>query len=388
MIKATAYAGAAVIAALYGAPNSAFADTITDYEVINAPAMKAAKAPRTVLTEITQTEKYTVAVGDYGVVLFREPSQSEWQQAEVPTSVLFSAVDFADVDHGWAVGHHGVIAATTDGGQSWQVQLDGFEFIALQQQHFQKIVDDLTAELDSLDGTDPDAEDELAFALDNASFLLEMALAADAEGPTKPFLDVHAVNPNVIFAVGAYGTLVRSRDGGVSWEILDDRIENPDGYHLNALSSDDQYVYVAGEAGQIFRSADLGDTWESLDSPYYGSFFGLHKDSKNRLWVVGLRGNIFVSNDQGDSFDQIKLPDNVNINSVVDAPNGGVYLVGNAGVIGWVDAAGNIKQMTHSSGAALTDLVAHDDGRLTVVGQRGVLEIDDFASESSAQTQE
>ncbi|SFR39428.1 Uncharacterized protein SAMN04488070_0417 [Pseudidiomarina maritima] len=388
MIKATAYAGAAVIAALYGAPNSAFADTITDYEVINAPAMKAAKAPRTVLTEITQTEKYTVAVGDYGVVLFREPSQSEWQQAEVPTSVLFSAVDFADVDHGWAVGHHGVIAATTDGGQSWQVQLDGFEFIALQQQHFQKIVDDLTAELDSLDGTDPDAEDELAFALDNASFLLEMALAADAEGPTKPFLDVHAVNPNVIFAVGAYGTLVRSRDGGVSWEILDDRIENPDGYHLNALSSDDQYVYVAGEAGQIFRSADLGDTWESLDSPYYGSFFGLHKDSKNRLWVVGLRGNIFVSNDQGDSFDQIKLPDNVNINSVVDAPNGGVYLVGNAGVIGWVDAAGNIKQMTHSSGAALTDLVAHDDGRLTVVGQRGVLEIGDFASESSAQTQE
>lgn len=388
MIKATAYAGAAVIAALYGAPNSAFADTITDYEVINAPAMKAAKAPRTVLTEITQTEKYTVAVGDYGVVLFREPSQSEWQQAEVPTSVLFSAVDFADVDHGWAVGHHGVIAATTDGGQSWQVQLDGFEFIALQQQHFQKIVDDLTAELDSLDGTDPDAEDELAFALDNASFLLEMALAADAEGPTKPFLDVHAVNPNVIFAVGAYGTLVRSRDGGVSWEILDDRIENPDGYHLNALSSDDQYVYVAGEAGQIFRSADLGDTWESLDSPYYGSFFGLHVDSKNRLWVVGLRGNIFVSNDQGDSFDQIKLPDNVNINSVVDAPNGGVYLVGNAGVIGWVDAAGNIKQMTHSSGAALTDLVAHDDGRLTVVGQRGVLEIGDFASESSAQTQE
>lgn len=388
MIKATAYAGAAVIAALYGAPNSAFADTITDYEVINAPAMKAAKAPRTVLTEITQTEKYTVAVGDYGVVLFREPGQSEWQQAEVPTSVLFSAVDFADEDHGWAVGHHGVIAATNDGGQSWQVQLNGFEFIALQQQHFQKVVDDLTAELDSLDGTDPDAEDELAFALDNASFLLEMALAADAEGPTKPFLDVRVVNQNLIFAVGAYGTLVRSRDGGASWEILDDRIENPDGYHLNALSSDEQYVYVAGEAGQIFRSADLGDSWELLDSPYSGSFLASHEDSKSRLWVVGLRGNIFVSDDQGDSFAQIKLPDNVNINSVVDAPNGGVYLVGNAGVIGWVDAAGNIKQMTHSSGAALTDLVAHDDGRLTVVGQRGVLEIGDFDSESSAQTQE
>ncbi|GAB3293336.1 YCF48-related protein [Pseudidiomarina andamanensis] len=388
MIKATACAGAAVIAALYGAPTFANADTITDYEVINAPAMKAAKASKAVLTEITQTDNYTVAVGDYGVVLYRAAGQNEWQQADVPTSVLFTSVDFVDADHGWAVGHHGVIAATKDGGKSWEVQLNGFEFIELQQQHFQNVVDELTAELDSLDGSDADAEDELAFALDNASFLLEMAQAADAEGPTKPFLDVRAVSQDVIFAVGAYGTLIRSRDGGESWDILDDRLENPDGYHLNALSSDDQYVYVAGEAGQLFRSADLGDSWELLDSPYYGSFFGLHVDSKNRLWVVGLRGNIFVSDDQGDSFNQIKLPDNVNINSVVDAPNGGVYLVGNAGVIGWVDTAGNIKQMTHSSGAALTDLVAHDDGRLTVVGQRGVLEIADFESESSAQTQE
>lgn len=386
MIKATAYAGAAVIAALYGAPGFANADTITDYEVINAPAMKAAKAPRAVLTEITQTSNYTVAVGDYGVVLYREPGQSDWQQADMPTSVLFTSVDFVDADHGWAAGHHGVIAATNDGGKTWQLQLDGFEFTELQKAHFQIVVDELTEELEQLDGSNVEREDELAFELDNATYLLDMAFVAEEEGPTKPFLDIRAVNRDVIFAVGAYGTLVRSRDGGENWEILDERLANLDGFHLNALTSDEQYVYIAGEGGQIFRSADMGDSWDLLDSPYYGSFFGLHIDTQNRLWVAGLRGNIFVSDDQGDSFNQIKLPDNVNINSVVDAPSGGVYLVGNAGVIGWVDAAGNIKQMTHSSGAALTDLVAHGDGQLTVVGQRGVLEITDF--ESSAQTQE
>lgn len=138
MIRATAYAGAAVIAALFNAPGFAHADTITDYEVINAPAMKAAKAPRTVLTEITQTDKLTVAVGDYGVVLYRDAEQAQWQQAEVPTSVLFSSVDFADSEHGWAAGHHGVIAATSDGGKSWQIQLDGFAFVQLQKQHFEK----------------------------------------------------------------------------------------------------------------------------------------------------------------------------------------------------------------------------------------------------------
>jgi len=388
MIKATACAGALVVAALNGAPALANSDTITDYEVIYAPAMKAAKAPRTVLTEITQTSSSTIAVGDYGVVLYRDNKSNDWQQADVPTSVLFTSVDFIDDQHGWAAGHHGVIAATTDGGKTWQLQLDGFQFIDLQIEHFQQLVDELTAKQEQFDGSDPDAEDDILFALDNALFLLDNATYAKEDGPTKPFLDIRALSNDVILAVGAYGTLIRSVDGGNSWQILDERVDNPDGYHLNALASDGEFVYIAGEAGQIFRSADQGDSWELMDSPYNGSFFGLHVDASERLWVVGLRGNIFVSSDQGDSFSQIKLDDAVNINAIVDAPNGGVYLVGNAGVIGWVDANGNIEQMTHSSGAALTDLVAHGDGRLTVVGQRGVLEIADFATEAAAQAQE
>jgi len=388
MIRATAYAGALVAAALYSASAHANSEAITDYEVITAPAMKAAKASRAVLTELAQTSTRTFAVGDFGVILFRDNNATQWQQAEVPTSVLFTSVDFADDNNGWAVGHHGVIAATTDGGENWQTQLDGFQFVELQQNHFQTVVDELTAQQDELDGSDPDAEEELLYALDNAEFLLDMALAASEEGPTKPFLDVHALTPDTVLVVGAYGTLIRSRDAGVSWQILDDRLENPDGYHLNAITADDQYVYVAGEAGQIFRSDDAGDSWTLLDSPYYGSFFALHIDADKQLWAVGLRGNIFVSDDQGYSFTQIRLQDTVNINAVIDAPAGGVYLVGNAGVIGWVDAAGTIQQMTHSSGAALTDLVAHDDGRLTVVGQRGVLEIERFNAQSTSQTQE
>lgn len=388
MIRATAYAGAIVVAALYGASADANSEVITDYEVINAPAMKAAKASRTVLTELTQTNTRTIAVGDYGVVLYRANDASQWQQAEVATSVLFTAVDFADDNHGWAVGHHGVIAATTDGGETWQTQLDGFEFIELQQNHFQALVDELNAQYDEFDGSDPDAEEEVAYALENAEFLLDMALAASDEGPTKPFLDVRALNRDTVLAVGAYGTLIRSVDAGATWQVLDDRIDNPDGYHLNAITADSQFTYIAGEAGQIFRSDDAGDSWVLLESPYYGSFFALHIDAAQRLWAVGLRGNIFVSDDHGDSFSQIRLEDTVNINAVIDAPSGGVYLVGNAGVIGWVDAAGNIQQMTHSSGAALTDLVAHGDGRLTVVGQRGVLEIENFSAHSTAPTKE
>src|SRR5690554_8202984 len=81
MIKATAYAGAFVAAALQLVSTPAQADTITDYEVITAPAMQASKAPRTVLTEITTAGEHTLAVGDYGVIIYRQSNQDEWSQA-------------------------------------------------------------------------------------------------------------------------------------------------------------------------------------------------------------------------------------------------------------------------------------------------------------------
>lgn len=377
MNKAAVHVSAVVLTALLSTAVMADSAIHRDYEVMHVPAMLAKKAPQAVLTEITRTDTRTIAVGDYGLIIFRDAAQSAWQQAEVPTSIFFTGIDFADADHGWAVGHHGVIVATIDGGKTWQLQLDGFQYVEQQKAHFSQLVAALEEQLENFDGSE-DEEEELLFALDDASFQLENAELALTEGPTKPFLDVHAVSNDDVYVVGAYGSMLRSQDGGKHWDILDERIENPDGYHLNTVISDDHYLYVAGEAGQVFRSADAGESWELLDSPYNGSFFASYVDKQQQLWLVGLRGNIFVSTDQGDSFERIRLEDNVNINAVVDAPQGGVYLVGNAGVIGWVDANQNVMQMTHPSAAALSGVVTDADGRLLAVGQRGVIEIDDF----------
>lgn len=359
------------------------AQVVTDYEVITAPALIAPKADRAVLTEITTAGERSVVVGDYGLILTRGPDDQAWVQASVPTSVLFTAVSFADDQHGWAVGHHGVIVHTTDGGLTWQRQLDGFQFIALQQAYWDQLVEELTA---AIDASEDEAEiEELEWQLENAMFQAENADYAAQEGPTKPFLDVLALDAQTVVVAGAYGTLLRSKDGGASWQLLDANVENPDGYHFNGLAKGEDYLFLAGEAGQIFRSTDQGDSWETLDSPYSGSFFGLHIDKLNRLWVAGLRGNIFVSDDQGETFTQIRLEDTVNINSIADAANQGVYLVGNAGVVGYVDEQGRVEQQTHRSGAVLTDLIVNADGSLTLVGQRGVLSLEPFETESVEQ---
>lgn len=349
------------------------ANVVTDYDVIFAPAMRAPEATRAVLTEIAATDGRQVAVGDYGVIVTREQGTDTWQQAQVPSSIFLTSIDFADAEQGWAVGHHGVILHTSDGGQTWERQLDGFEYIELQVAHYEQRVAELEAELDSAVEMDPMAREDLEYALDDALFKYDTAQIALEEGPTKPFLDVLALSTDEIFVSGAYGAFLHSSDGGESWEIIDHRVENPDGFHLNAIQAHGDTVYMVGESGLLYRSFDRGESWETLESPYYGSFFGVHIDQRERLWIYGLRGNIFVSEDQGDTFTQLSLEDPVNINNAIDAPNGGLYFVGNAGVVAYLSEAGELLEQTHESGAALTDLVINADGSLTLVGQRGIL---------------
>ncbi len=368
MIRAIAWAGA-LITLTYSANLLASEDT---YEVITAPSMQAPEASQAVLTELASTAAGDFAVGDYGIVL-RRTQGGDWQQAEVPTSVFLSSVSFADENHGWAVGHHGVIIATTDGGETWHRQLDGFELIELRVSYFEQAFNYLDQLTEDEVKADPRLFSDFEFLVEDALFRFENAEYAREEGPTLAFLDVLALDKQTILVAGAYGTLLRSEDGGNTWQVKDTALDNPDGYHLNALAADDQYLYLAGESGVFYRSADAGETWDVMDSPYFGSFFGMHIDKQNRLWLFGLRGNIFVSEDQGQSFSAISLKDPVNINAAIDGVNGGVYLVGNAGALAWVSADGEIKETRHESGAALTDVILNDDHTLTLVGQRGLL---------------
>lgn len=368
MIKATACHCVLLGLTLTLAPAGVAAN---DFEVISAPAMAAALASKATLTEITQAGEHQIAVGDFGVIV-RSTDVTNWQQAPVPSSVFFTAVDFIDANHGWAVGHHGVIVHSADGGASWHKQLDGFALADLQIAAFEQRLVDLQAQLDSGE-LDDDSIILLEEQLMSTEFLLDNATIAKEEGPTRPFLDVLALSDQVVIAVGAYGTVVRSSDGGTTWQVLDAELTNPDEFHFNALATDGKLVYLAGEQGLLFVSSDQGASFTPLEAPYSGSYFGLFVDSAKRLWAFGLRGNVFYSDDQGHSFTPVNLRNRVNINAAANSPDGGIYLVGNAGMVAHIDANTVIQESNHPSGATLTDVLVMPDQSLLLVGQQGVL---------------
>lgn len=345
----------------------------SEYDVIFEPAPQVEAAEQAVLIGIERYMSKSIAVGAFGTILLREGAE-EWQQAEVPTSVLLTAASFADADHIWASGHDGVILRSTDGGESWARIMDGYELLEMEYPWLQERQDDLQAQLENAE--DDDEAYEIEYLLDELSFVIQAAEIQQDVGPTKPFLDIHFLNTEHGFAIGAYGTFLETQDGGDNWTIINDRLDNPTAFHLNQMiNNEDGDLFIIGEAGQLFRSENDGQDWSLLDSPYHGSFFGGLFDQQGRLWVYGLRGNVFVSEDNGDTFTQIEAPTRYNLNSGTVMADGTVVLAGHSGTLIFYDPDTlQGERYEHRASTPLSGVLQNAGNELALVGRAGLLQ--------------
>jgi photosystem II stability/assembly factor-like uncharacterized protein len=147
----------------------------------------------------------------------------------------------------------------------------------------------------------------------------------------RPLLDVWFRDGEHGFAVGAYGAFLTSEDGGTSWE---ERPIGPDDFHLNDLvEAPDGTLYLAAEAGHLYRSDDRGDSWLSLTTPYEGSLFGGLVLGDGALLVFGLRGNLFRSDDRGETWSEIATGTEATLMAGVERTGGEVLVAGLAGTL-------------------------------------------------------
>jgi photosystem II stability/assembly factor-like uncharacterized protein len=196
----------------------------------------------------------------------------------------------------------------------------------------------------------------------------------DAPEREKPLLDVWFANARRGLAVGAYGGLLATSDGGDTWEAR--RVNGDDDFHLNAIvAAPDGTLYLAAEAGHLYRSDDGGGTWQVLPSPYQGSFFGLLPLSDGPLLAFGLRGHLYRSPDRGRAWERIETGSDATLTSALQLGPGRFVVAGMAGTLLWSDGATVRKQELPDRKAAVA-LARADEGYLLLFGEGGVRRIE------------
>jgi photosystem II stability/assembly factor-like uncharacterized protein len=166
--------------------------------------------------------------------------------------------------------------------------------------------------------------------------------------------------------------LYRTEDGGDSWQLSIDNIDNSYRYHLYSVAKDATgRLHISGEAGLLFYSDDKGQTWTRTEDVYDGSLFALVA-SPDAVLAIGLRGNVFRSVDGGQSWSSVVMNGTGSLynGAVTDQ---GIYLVGTGGRIALsTDQGQTFTEFTHPSRAALSAITTAGQ-QLLLAGSSGIL---------------
>jgi len=322
-------------------------------DVLDTPAIMSPLASSTLLQAVARAGGRLVAVGQRGHIVVSRDGGTTWQQSPVPVSSDLTAVFFVDEQHGWAVGHDGVILHTEDAGGTWRVQLDG-----------RKANDLLVA------GMKRNAEREPAS--EAARKLLADALRFRDGGPDKPFLDVWFADANVGYAVGAYNYIFATTDGGRTWEPWFDRTDNPQALNLHAIRAAAGDVYVVGESGLVLKLDPAGERFRKVEIPYGGSLFGV-TGTRQSVLAFGLRGTVLRSDDRGRTWEQVDAGLSTTVVAAALGAGDGLLLADAGGrLVQTTDGGRTFARVPLVKAAAVAGVAAVDARRLVFVGPRGV----------------
>lgn len=228
-------------------------------------------------------------VGDGGTILSTQNGGESWEKQESPVDQYLFGVDFVNPDEGWIVSGYTTILHTSDGGKTWAVQYEGEDF-------FLKAV----SFCDSLHGW---AVGEYGFiygTTDGGTTWKRQAghyriSESDGEIDAETILfDVKAVDPQTVWALGIDGKIVRTTDGGKTWEKVE---TDAPPRHLFGIAVGKAGSVLAVGNGIVLFSGDNGQTWQNssvFDLPIkYGWLYGATPCATG-FAAVGGQGTIYL----------------------------------------------------------------------------------------------
>jgi photosystem II stability/assembly factor-like uncharacterized protein len=331
------------------------------YDVLQLPAAKTDQASENLIYAIRQFGDRYFATGVYGHILYSDDGGQSWTQAEVPVRSSITEIHFPTPELGWAVGHEGVILHSSDRGKTWVKQYDGLRY----GQEGLAYYSDL-AEQDPNEPWYPYLVEEMEFAIE--------------QGADKPFFKVYFLDDKRGYAVGAYGMVMATLDGGENWVHRLETIENDSFNHIFDFAPlpGTRRFFLAGEAG-TFLVADVSGPYEERHArkvhsvPWEGSFFTSVDTADGAIVVGGLRGQMFRTSDAGDTWTVAEKPPTSSIVDSVRMKDDRLIFVGMAGeILESTDNGHTFSKLPVTSGDRIYTVAEGPGNSLLVGGPGGI----------------
>ena len=137
---------------------------------------------------------------------------------------------------------------------------------------------------------------------------------------------------STIWAAGTGGRIIRSEDGGESWQLQSSHTTN----NLQDIAAWDEHsAVVAGDEGTVLTTRDGGQNWTRAEVPlreFGEQLLQAHAEhGTDRAWISGTYGTLFRSMDRGATWQMVHPEMDVAWNDVTVASDGTVWIVGEFG---------------------------------------------------------
>jgi photosystem II stability/assembly factor-like uncharacterized protein len=275
------------------------------------PAEQAPGATTAMMLAVARAGTRLVAVGDHGVVLLSDDGGNSFRQAHfVPVSSTLSSVWFADASHGWAVGHWGVVLSSSDGGETWKLQRSDISVDQpLFSVYFKNAKEGWAVGLWSL----------MLHTVDGGASWTTVTLPPPPgfKRADRNLYQIFADSAGTLYIACEQGRVLRSTDGGATWTYLETGYT---GSLWTGVALAHGVVLVGGLRGSIYRSTDGGSTWTRIETNYKSSITDMVQLDQNSIVAVALDGVSFVSHDGGATFTGEQRPDRVALTAVAESP--------------------------------------------------------------------
>ena len=175
----------------------------------------------------------------------------------------------------------------------------------------------------------------------------------------EPLMSIARLPSGDWITVGAFGRALESKDGGQTWQALTLPAEVED-KHLNRIvsSADQQHWLIVGERGLVIKSDDAGATWQIEPAFYNGSFYNAMPTKEGGWLIYGMRGNIFLQATTGAPWTKSEVAAPVSFFGHAQEQDGTIVLVGQGSMLGISKDGGKSFTLERAKGrATLTDIV-------------------------------